>query len=178
MKWVKVAFVILIVPAVLMAHGKEDHSGEKTGPSESKDQMEPVHQTKMKSNLMDDMMKDQLTFINRDYQADIKSIFKQKCFDCHGTPDEYPWYYIVPGVKQIMDYDIREAKKHLEMSEDFPFGGHGDPVSDLKSLKKAVEKDSMPPFRYWIVQPSSRLSDHEKEVIFSWIDQSLSRIEK
>lgn len=167
MKCITVTLMLVVIPAILLAHGNEKHSKGNKSVEGASSQMETMQQK----------MTGHLAFINKKYQSDVKGIFKQKCFDCHGTPDQYPWYYAVPGIKQIMDYDIREAKKHLEMSKGFPFGGHGDPASDLKSLKKSVNKGSMPPLRYWIVQPGTRLNSHDKEVIIRWIDQSLDRLE-
>ena len=166
----------IIVPLLVFAHGKEDHSKEKVGEKERQEEREPAHLENEQTGQMKEMMKSNLIIINKNYQSRPKSIFKEKCIDCHGTPEAYPWYYKVPGIKQIMDYDIREAKEHLDMSNDFPFGGHGTPQSDLKELRKTVKNDSMPPLQYWIFHPSSRLNDDEKEIILQWIDQSINRL--
>ncbi len=166
----------MIVPLLVFAHGKEDHTKDKEKKMERTEEREQKHQKNKQTGQMKKMKKADLEIVNNNYQFRVKGIFKEKCINCHGIPDTYPWYYKVPGIKQIMDYDIREAKEHLNMSNDFPFGGHGTPQSDLKELGKTVRKDSMPPFQYWIFHPSSRLNDEEKQIILQWIDQSIKRL--
>ncbi|MBT3226181.1 MAG: hypothetical protein HN580_09795 [Deltaproteobacteria bacterium] len=162
----------MIIPLLVFAHGKEDHSGKKAEKAENQ-KGQQMHQ---KIDQTGQMKKLQIETINKNYQINVKGIFKQKCIDCHGVPEKYPWYYKVPGIKQIMDHDIQEAQEHLDMSNDFPFGGHGTPLSDLKELRKTVKKSSMPPLQYWIFHPGSRLNDKNKEIILQWIDQSINRL--
>jgi len=165
-----------MIPMLVFAHGEEEHSGSQPEKQERQEERKESHQEVNQAGQMDQMMKSHIESINKNYQTGVKGIFKEKCVDCHGMPEEYPWYYQMPGIKQIMDYDIKEAKEHLVMTNDFPFGGHGTPLSDLKTLRETVEKGSMPPFPYWVVHPDSRLSDEDKEIIMQWIDQSLKRI--
>ena len=75
----------------------------------------------------------------------MKPIFQKKCLACHGTGNTLPWYASIPGPKQLIQNDIKEAKKHMDMSQDFPFLGHGTPKDDLKALKKTIKKETMPP---------------------------------
>ena len=67
---------------------------------------------------------------------------------------------------------MREAKKHMDMSNDFPFGGHGSPVDDLNALTKTIEKDDMPPMKYRVMHWDSKLTDDEIKVINNWIKES------
>jgi hypothetical protein len=166
----------IIVPLLVFAHGKEDHSEEKTKKKERQEKREQKHQKNEQTGQMKKMLKADLEIVNNNYQFRVKGIFKEKCMDCHGIPETYPWYYKVPGTKQMMDYDIQEAQEHLDMTNDFPFGGHGTPLSDLKELRKTVKKDSMPPFQYWIFHPDSRLNDEEKQIVLQWIEQSIQAL--
>jgi hypothetical protein len=72
----------------------------------------------------------------------------------------------------LIENDIAEAKKHLDMINDFPFGGHGTPFDDLKSLATTVLDDSMPPMMYKIAHEGSSLNNDEKLKILFWIDSS------
>ncbi len=165
----------ILLPLIIFAHGQEEHKEEKRERVEDRSENQ-MHQENEQSGKMGKMTKSDLATVNIDYQSKVKPIFEEKCIDCHGVPKSYPWYYRVPGIKQIMDYDITEAKEHLDMSNDFPFGGHGTPESDLEELRKTVNKDEMPPIQYWIFHPDSRLTDDEKQIIFQWIDLSLARL--
>ena len=122
--------------------------------------------------------KETLAFINELYKKDVKPVFIEKCLNCHGTLSSFPWYYSIPGVKQMMNYDIREAHKHMDMRKDFPFGGHGAPVDDLKAIKKTMQKNTMPPWRYLLVNWDSGLTEVEKKKIIEWVDVSLKRLQK
>lgn len=106
--------------------------------------------------------------INRRYVEHVKPIFVEKCGDCHSSRIHYPWYYPVPGVRQLIDRDHREAMKHLDFSSDFPFGGHGSPKEDLRAIQESLRKDSMPPFRYRALHWKSKLTAEEKRIVTEW----------
>lgn len=115
---------------------------------------------------------DQLSQINEIYKRGVKPIFQKKCFDCHSQSTKYPWYYKIPGAKQLIDSDIKEAKEHLDFSNDFPFGGHGVPHEDLEAIGDMAKENSMPPFRYWILNKDTRLSEEDRRIILEWVDSS------
>lgn len=120
---------------------------------------------------------EQLKAINKNYLNSVKAIFKRSCFDCHSSTTNFPWYSNLPGAKQLIQSDIKEAKAHMDKSEDFPFKGHGSPKEDLEAIKKAVVDGSMPPFRYRVMHPGSKLSADEIKAIQEWVDSSLKLLE-
>lgn len=166
-------FILIIIPLVLFSHGEEKH----------KNKVQPVKSVqKITKHLTENKQppkKDNphlLRQIDLAYQKDVKAIFELKCFNCHGNQTDFPWYSIIPGVKQLIEKDIAEAKKHLDMSTDFPFGGHGTPFEDLKSLASSVLKDSMPPMMYKIAHEGSSLNEYEKLKILAWVDSSKKQL--
>lgn len=102
------------------------------------------------------------------YQRDIQPIFQQKCMDCHSRKTTYPWYYKLPLAQQLIDYDIREAKSHMDMTDGFPFLSHGNPREDLESILEVIDENEMPPWRYRVLHSESQLTDAEKEKIKEW----------
>ena len=120
---------------------------------------------------------DTLKLINEEYLVNVKPIFEKKCFDCHGSTTKYPWYYKVPGAKQLIEHDISESKEHLDMSNDFPFKGHGEPKDDLEAIKKSVQNKSMPPFRYRILHGDSALSEEEVKIVDAWVSRGVQLLE-
>ncbi|MCB0406674.1 MAG: heme-binding domain-containing protein [Bdellovibrionales bacterium] len=120
--------------------------------------------------------KKNLKSINQEYVLKVKPIFESKCFDCHGINTEKPWYYVFPGIKQMINHDISEAKEHMDMVNDFPFGGHGSPREDLEALKETVENESMPPLQYKIMHWNSLLTKEEKKIISEWIGEGLKKL--
>jgi len=122
--------------------------------------------------------KNALERINKNYKQSIKPIFRQKCMNCHSDSTKYPWYYRLPVAKRFIDSDIKEARKHLDFSNDFPFQGHGTPKKDLEGFRKVIAEDSMPPLKYRMMHWGSKLTKPEKETILVWIKSSLNRLKK
>lgn len=118
----------------------------------------------------------QLKAINASYLVTIKPIFKRACYDCHSTQTQYPWYYTILGIKQWIDSDIREALKHLDMTNDFPFRGHGSPRKDFEAIRKTIQKNSMPPFRYKMLHWDAGLTTSEEEIVLKWIDENQQKV--
>lgn len=114
--------------------------------------------------------------INNHYLETIKPLFKKACFNCHSSKITYPWYYNLPGIKQLIDRDIREAKKHLDFSNDFPFQSHDSPENDLLSISKSLSENKMPPLRYRIMHSNENLNDKDIQKIQNWIRSSIEKM--
>lgn len=115
--------------------------------------------------------------INDEYLSKVKPIFNQSCMNCHGSNTKYPWYHSLPFAKKIIDYDVTEAKVHLDMTNDYPFGGHGSPSEDLEAILASLEKDTIPPLRYKMMHWSSRLTSEEVTTVKNWIKSGLEELE-
>lgn len=138
-------------------HGGEDHSEKEKEP---------------KTLTPNEEIKEKYIKINQEYIKNVKPIFKKSCFDCHGNTTVYPWYYKIPGVKQLIDNDIEDSKKHLDFSKDFPFISHDTPLKDLDAINKSIKYDSMPPFRYRIMHRDKKLTEDEVKQVEKWIRES------
>ena len=156
---------LVLSPVLVCAHGEVSHKNEI---------IETKKATMQPSNTMKTMI---LPEINKTFITDIKPIFEKKCFDCHADIKNIPWYYKVPGVKQMMDKDIREAKEHIDMRKDFPFISHESPLDDLKSIKKIGIEGGMPPLRYILVHWDSKLTDAEKKKLVDWATKSIELLQ-
>ena len=110
--------------------------------------------------------------IGEAYVKNIQPIFKNKCMDCHGDQTRFPWYYKIPGAKQLIDSDIKTAKEHLDLSQGYPFKSHATPLEDLDAIRDVTQDGSMPPFRYRILHSGSALSKEEKKAVFDWAKDS------
>tara|TARA_R110000868_G_scaffold32343_4_gene117672 strand:- start:6731 stop:7198 length:468 start_codon:yes stop_codon:yes gene_type:complete len=115
--------------------------------------------------------------INAIYEKEIQPIFQSKCLNCHGQIESLPWYSIIPGVSHLIERDIREAQKAMNMKDGFPFKGHGSVKDDLTALRRVVDKKSMPPLQYKLLHWKSSLSDNEAVVIKTWIDLAHRKLE-
>jgi len=155
--------ISLFVSLNAFSHGGEKHAGIAV---------------EVKKVLKKDVSLSDLENINAMYVSKVKPIFSNKCLSCHGIYKNKPWYHVIPGVKQLMNRDIDEAKEHMDMSNDFPFGGHGENEEDLNSLKESIKEDNMPPIQYKMMHWSSTLTKEEKIKVLNWINTSLTTIKK
>lgn len=155
--------IFLISSQSLFSHGGEKHDEKVTKKVEVKE---------------NDVLKMKYTKINETYQKDIKPIFEAKCFNCHSNTTNFPFYYKIPGVKSLIDNDIKEAKKHIDFSDDFPFISHETPINDIKSLRKVALEGGMPPLRYIVAHWDSKLSDENKKAMLDWTNQALDILEE
>lgn len=144
-------FTLVFYPYVIFGHGSNKH--------------EKIDETLIETKKYIYDKTAAYKIINKQYREQIRPIFKKKCFDCHSDMTNYPWYYTIPGIKQMMDYDIKEAKKHIDMSKDFPFISHETPLKDLDSIREIVLNVDMPPLRYILAHWDAGLTQDEKESI-------------
>lgn len=154
------ALVSILWCSTLWAHGGKHH--------------EEFHQKEMRDEQND---KTVLERINSDYLKTVRPIFETKCFACHAQGMNPPWYGKLPPIKGMIEYDVTEAKKHLDMTYDFPFKGHGQPREDLKAIQETLQKGEMPPLRYRMVHWSSSLSNDELKAVQIWVSEASQNLE-
>lgn len=132
--------------------------------------------TDMHSHANETFPKATLAQINQSYLKEVKPLLEKKCFDCHASGQELPWYGSLPGLSSLLKRDQRKAKEHLDFSQDFPFVGHGDTRADLNALIRSNQKSSMPPQRYLTMHWGAKLTDQDKETINDWAQKSLDAL--
>lgn len=110
--------------------------------------------------------------INRGFQ-EIKPIFKKGCYDCHSDRTEFPWYHELPLIGGWMDGHIEEARGHLDISNGFPFKGHGSQAEMLSELWHEIEEDDMPLWSYSLMHWNAEPDSLERDSIEKWVNRSL-----
>lgn len=156
MKW----FIIFLLSTITFAQETEKHETDEGG-------WEVVSEKTPKETLES---------INLSYLKNVKPIFQKKCLSCHGIGNPPPWYSKIPGIKQLILNNIKEAKEHMDMTDDFPFSGHGTPEDDLEELAEIVEENTMPPFMYKMMHWRASLNENDKKAINEWVEDSLKLI--
>lgn len=153
-------FFGLVLSPVVVAHEAHNHDPKKAQEKKEEEISKPAA----------------LQEVSNEYKRFVQPIFRTKCFDCHSDQTRYPWYYPLPFARWLINRDIREAHKHMDMTQGFPFKGHGSPQEDLESIAKVVNKGTMPPWRYILMHWDARLTDEEKKVILEWVEESLAQL--
>ena len=100
--------------------------------------------------------------------ADVESILKTSCYDCHSNNTVYPWYaQIQPAAWWLADH-IKEGKKELNFSE-FASYRIGRQYRKLEEINKEVKEDEMPLESYLWIHKNSKLSEQQKLTLANWV---------
>jgi hypothetical protein len=100
--------------------------------------------------------------------ADVQSILKTSCYDCHSNNTVYPWYAeIQPAAWWLADH-VKEGKKELNFSE-FASYRIGRQYRKLEEINKEVKEDEMPLESYLWIHKNSKLSEQQKLTLANWV---------
>jgi len=156
--------LLLLLPMVsILSHGDKKHDDE--------DEKKEAADTTISDSAQ--IIQDSVfLLINNNYQT-VRNIFKKSCFDCHSDSTKYPWYHALPFIGDIIDDDINEAKEHLDMSNDFPFGGHASQIEQLKEIREEIEDGDMPILSYRFMHWGLLIEGKRQDSVFLWIDESI-----
>jgi hypothetical protein len=156
--------VFFTIVITIFSHGDEKHDKDK-------EESNLIINSDSQNNIVDSIY-----IIINEKMVSLEPVFKRACYDCHSNQTVYPWYYKLPIIKGIIDEDIIEAKKHLDMTSGFPFKGHGKPVDDLLAIRNVILNKDMPPLRYRLLHWDAKPTDVESDSIINWIDFGLKEL--
>ena len=97
--------------------------------------------------------------------ANVLSILKENCYDCHSNQTQYPWYAEVAPFSLWLDEHIEHGKEHFNVAE---WGNYSIKKKEhkLEELVEMVEKNEMPLRSYTIIH--GNLSEDEKKLLLQW----------
>ena len=99
--------------------------------------------------------------------ADVQTVLKASCYDCHSNNTVYPWYYKVQPVAWWLNEDIKDAKKEVNFSE-FASYRAAKQFRKLKEIKDEVEGGDMPLPSYTFIHRYARLDETQKKLVINW----------
>ena len=99
--------------------------------------------------------------------AEIMSVFKKSCYDCHSNETEWPWYSFVAPVSWIVSGDVKDGRLHLNFSKWGNFS-RKDIVKMKEEIWEEIERGKMPLGKYIFMHPEAELDQKEKDLIKEW----------
>ena len=99
--------------------------------------------------------------------AEIMSVFKKSCYDCHPNETEWPWYSFVAPVSWIVSGDVKDGRLHLNFSKWGNFS-RKDIVKMKEEIWEEIERGKMPLGKYIFMHPGAELDQKEKDLIKEW----------
>jgi hypothetical protein len=106
--------------------------------------------------------------------AEVGTLLKNACYDCHSQAVKYPWYSYVAPVSWLIARDVNIGRQHLD------FGKWGElskrkQIKALGEIAEEVEDGYMPMQIYIILHSEAKLSIDQRELIVTWSEQLAER---
>lgn len=102
--------------------------------------------------------------------ANVSTMLKAACYDCHSNETNYPWYTNVAPVKWLVYRDTREGRKELNFSE-WASMDKMDQADALDNISSEVSSGDMPMKIYPIMHSDAKLSEQDRQAIVDWADE-------
>jgi Haem-binding domain len=100
--------------------------------------------------------------------ADVESILKTSCYDCHSNNTVYPWYASIQPVAWWLNDHIQEGKRELNFSE-FASYRIGRQYRKLDEINGEVKEDKMPLDNYLWIHKDAKLNQQQKLTLANWV---------
>lgn len=99
----------------------------------------------------------------------VAHLLEASCTGCHLPDAKLPFYAGFPVASGILEDDISEGLRFLDMKEAFAAGDR--PVTEpvLSKIEWVLEQGSMPPHRYLAMHWDAGLGDEEADSVKEWI---------
>ncbi|MFN8242905.1 MAG: heme-binding domain-containing protein [Ferruginibacter sp.] len=100
--------------------------------------------------------------------ADVQTILKKACNDCHSNNTVYPWYNNIQPVAWWLANHVKEGKRELNFSEFANYSPRRQYIK-LDEVNKLVKNGEMPLSSYTWIHKDAKLTDAEKLTIANWV---------
>ena len=99
--------------------------------------------------------------------ASVRAALERSCSDCHSNMTRWPWYSAVTPVNYFIARDVRDGRRHLNLSEWMRMSpvrrGHA-----YENIADEVSHGEMPPANYLIMHVWAKLTDDEVRAVTEW----------
>ncbi len=109
--------------------------------------------------------KDFLTVTNT--SAELASVIRTSCYDCHSNEVKYPWYTQIAPVSWWIKHHVDEGKDELNFSEWADFSSRK-ADHKLKECIEFIEEGEMPTESYTLMHSDAKLNDAQKTALTAW----------
>lgn len=99
--------------------------------------------------------------------ADVRSVLRRACYDCHSNETVWPWYGRVAPFSWLVERDVREGRKELNFSAWNRLDAKRRDRK-MKETWKEVSEGKMPPWFYTAVHRDAALSSADRAALREW----------
>ncbi|SEC80736.1 Haem-binding domain-containing protein [Tenacibaculum sp. MAR_2009_124] len=99
--------------------------------------------------------------------AEVETILKKACFDCHSAKTNYPWYGKITPINYWMAHHVEEGREHLDFSN---WSNYSLKKKEHKmdEVHEEVEEKHMPLKSYTITHGDAKLTEEEIKTLVNW----------
>ena len=115
--------------------------------------------------------------ISRHYRipANVDTILKRSCNDCHSNNTTYPWYTNIQPIGLWLQSHVNDGKSHLNFSEFVTYA----PKRQHHKLEETIEmikQGEMPLNSYLWIHGNAKLSNQDQATLVNWADGLMKEI--
>ena len=107
--------------------------------------------------------------------ADVQTVLKTCCYDCHSNNTYYPWYYNLQPVAWWLDNHIKDGKKELNFSE-FVIYTPKRQRKKFNEIEEFVTEGKMPLESYTFIHRYAKLTAGQKAAIKKWCNEHIATL--
>jgi hypothetical protein len=101
--------------------------------------------------------------------AEIASMIKSSCYDCHSSQSKYPWYSNIAPVFWLVKSHINEGREHFNFSA-WDMYSTQDRKEILHECAEEVEEKVMPMKPYLLMHGEAKLSDKQRATLVAFFE--------
>ena len=108
--------------------------------------------------------------------ANVESILKRSCYDCHSDHTVWPWYSSIAPASWLVGDDVVKGRKKMNFSQwsKIPVAKQ---EARLNEICEEIKSDEMPLPPYLILHGDAKLSQADKDVLCQWVETELKKLE-
>ncbi len=96
-------------------------------------------------------------------------VLRDKCLDCHSAHTDKPWYFAMPGAKQMISKDVADGVEAIDITGAL-FDADGEfSQRQLAKIESVTYVGDMPPSRYVMMHWDTSLSKADKKAVRDWV---------
>jgi hypothetical protein len=100
--------------------------------------------------------------------AEIVSLLKTACYDCHSNETTYPWYFDVAPVSWWAKDHVNDGRKHLNYSIWGTYKQEKQ-AHKIDEMYGEVEEGEMPLSSYTMMHGEAKLTPEQKISLVNWL---------
>jgi hypothetical protein len=108
--------------------------------------------------------------------AEVKSLLRHACYDCHSNETEWPWYSTIAPASWLVRHDVNEGRRRLNFSDWADY--ESDPETAAQKLRQvatSLTSGDMAPTYYQLLHADARLTAPQRDIVIRWCEQEAVR---